>query len=332
MGAPRWVPPLATTRSEKRDSEESEEMASSLGSGRTERDSWDLASSVGATATFVAARRALASQGPQALIDDRFAGPLVRAVGDDFFTRLLDGEIEWDDTSFTEQQMREQIAVRTRLFDDFLLDATAAGCRQAVLLAAGLDARAYRLSWPAGTVVFEIDQPEVIEFKTTTLARLGVAPTSVRRAVGIDLRDDWTTALCENFFDMDKPTAWIAEGLLMYLPPESQNRLLDNITGLSAPGSRMATEQLPDMSAFADTRSRAWLQRWRQYGLAIDGVELVWDGKRSQVGEYLSANDWQVTTHTARELYVANGFEFPGEQAVASFGSFDYLTAEMTAR
>jgi methyltransferase (TIGR00027 family) len=306
-------------------------MSSTLGSGRTERDSWDLASSVGATATFVAARRALASRGPQALIDDRFAGPLVRAVGHDFFTRLLDGEIAWDDTSFTEQQMREQIAVRTRFFDDFLLEAAAAGCRQAVLLAAGLDARAYRLPWPAGTVVFEIDQPKVIKFKTTTLARLGAAPTCDRRAVGIDLRDDWPTALRESFFDMDQPTAWIAEGLLMYLPPESQNLLLDNITGLSAPGSRVATEQLPDMSAFTDERSRAWLQRWRQYGLAIDGVQLVWDGKRSQVGEYLNAKGWQVTTHTARELYAANGFEFPGERAVASFGSFDYLIAEMKA-
>jgi methyltransferase (TIGR00027 family) len=306
-------------------------MSSTLGSGRTERDSWDLASSVGATATYVAARRALASQGPQALIDDRFAGPLVRAVGHDFFIRLLDGEIAWDDTSFTEQQMREQIAVRTRFFDDFLLDAAAAGCHQAVLLAAGLDARAYRLPWSAGTVVFEIDQPKVIEFKTTSLARLGATPTCDRRAVGIDLRDDWPTALRESFFDMDQPTAWIAEGLLMYLPPESQNLLLDNITGLSAPGSRIATEQLPDMSAFTDERSRAWLQLWRQYGLDIDGVQLVWDGKRSQVGEYLSAKGWQVTTHTARELYAANGFEFPGEQAVASFGSFDYLTAEMKA-
>jgi methyltransferase (TIGR00027 family) len=306
-------------------------MSPSLGSGRTERDSWDLATSVGATATFVAARRALASRAPDALIDDRFAEPLVRAVGHDFFRRLLDGEIDWDDTSFTEKQIREQTAVRTRFFDDFLLDATAAGCRQAVLVAAGLDARAYRLPWPAGTVVFEIDQPKVIQFKTTTLATLGAAPTSDRRAVGIDLRDDWPTALRESHFDIDQPTAWIAEGLLMYLPPQSQNRLLDNITALSAPGSRIATEQLPDMSALIDERSQAWLQRWRQYGLDIDATELVFDGERSQVGEYLSSIGWQVSTHTARELYAANGFEFPGEQAVASFGSFDYLSAELKA-
>ena len=306
-------------------------MSSPLGSARTQWDSWDLASSVGATATFVAARRALASRGPEALIDDRFAEPLVRAVGHDFFTRLLDGEIAWDDTSFSEQQVREQIAVRTRFFDDFFLDATAAGLRQAVILAAGLDARAYRLPWPAGTLVFEIDQPKVIEFKTTTLAGLGAAPATEWRAVGIDLRDDWPTALRASSFDIDQPTAWIAEGLVMYLPPEAQNRLLDSITVLSASGSRIATEQLPDMSAFTDDRSRAWRQRWRQYGLDIDGAELVWDGERSDVGEYLGSNGWQVSIHTAHELYGASGFEFPGDGAVASFGSFDYLIAEMKA-
>src|SRR6201993_2267402 len=215
-------------------------MSSPLGSARTQRESWYLASSVGATATFVAARRALASRGPEALIDDRFAEPLVRAVGHDFFTRLLDGEIAWDDTTFSEQQIREQIAVRTRFFDDFFLNSAAAGLRQAVILAAGLDARGYRLALPPGTAVFEIDQPKVIEFKATTLAGLGAAPTSEWRAVGIDLRDDWPTALCESSFDIDQPTAWIAEGPLMYLPPEAQNHLLDNITVLSAPGSRIA--------------------------------------------------------------------------------------------
>jgi methyltransferase (TIGR00027 family) len=278
----------------------------------------------------VAARRALASRGPEPLLDDLFAEPLVRAVGHDFFTRLLDGEIgpAWDDTAFSEQQMLEQIAVRTRLFDEFLLDATAAGLRQAVILAAGLDARSYRLPWPAGTVVFEVDQPKVVQFKTTTLAGLGAAPTTECRAVGVDLREDWPTALRENSFDIDEPSAWIAEGLLMYLPPEAQNQLLDSVTSLSAPGSRIATEQLPDMSAFTDERSRIWRQRWREYGLDIDGAELVWDGERSHVGDYLSARGWQVSTRSAHELYAANGFEFPGDDAVASFGSFDYLVAE----
>ena len=125
--------------------------------------------------------------------------------------------------------MSEQIAVRTRYFDDFFAEATAAGIRQAVILASGLDTRAYRLDWPDGTVVYEIDQPQVIEFKTRTLADLGAAPSADRRTVGIDLRDDWPAALRAAGFDPTQPTAWIAEGLLVYLPPEAQDRLFDNI-------------------------------------------------------------------------------------------------------
>src|SRR6266403_970873 len=114
---------------------------SSLGSARTDGDSWDLASSVGATATMVAATRALASRGLDPLLDDWFAEPLVRAVGHPFFTRMMDGEIQFDqqDLPFTEQQRHEQIAVRTRFFDNFFLAATGEGIRQAVILAAGLD-------------------------------------------------------------------------------------------------------------------------------------------------------------------------------------------------
>ena len=135
---------------------------------------------------------------------------------------MLDGEIPLDneDLPTTPEQRRQQIAVRTRFFDDFFLTATAAGIRQAVILAAGLDARAYRQAWPAGVVVFEVDQPEVIAFKSATLTQLGAEPTAERRAVGVDLRDDWPTALRDNYFDTALPTAGHpAEGLLPYLPP-----------------------------------------------------------------------------------------------------------------
>ena len=259
---------------------------SSLGSARSEGDSWDLASSVGATATMVAASRALASRDPDPLIDDRFAEPLVRAVGHPFFIRMLDGQIplDNDDMPLTLQQRREQMAVRTRFFDDFFQAATTAGIRQAVILAAGLDARAYRLAWPTGTAVFEVDQPEVIAFKSDTLARIGAEPTAERRAVGIDLRDDWPTALRDNGFDTTVPTAWIAEGLLPYLPPEAQDRLVDNITALSAPGSRLATENITDMSVFTDERARAMRSTWRKHGLDIDVAELVWLGTRHPAG------------------------------------------------
>jgi methyltransferase (TIGR00027 family) len=151
---------------------------------RTDGDTWDLASSVGARATGVAAGRALASRGPNPLVDDPFAEPLVTAVGTEVFTKMLSGEVDFEqaDPSFNPRQMAERIAVRTRYFDNFFTAATDSGVRQAVILASGLDARAYRLPWPSGTSLYEIDQPQVIEFKTTTLADLGASPTADLRA------------------------------------------------------------------------------------------------------------------------------------------------------
>lgn len=306
---------------------------SSTDSARTEGDSWDLASSVGATATMVAASRALASREPDPLLDDRFAEPLVRAVGHPFFTRMLDGQIplDSDDSPMTLQQRREQMTVRTRFFDDFFRAATAAGARQAVILAAGLDARAYRLVWPAGTVVFEVDQPEVISFKTDTLARLGAEPTAERRTVAIDLRDDWPTALRDSGFDTNSPTAWIAEGLLPYLPPEAQDRLLDNITALSAPGSRLATENITDMGVFTDERARAMRNTWRQHGLDIDVAELVWLGARRPAAEHLADTGWNVTRHPTEQVYADYGFVVPDNEILKEFRhAISYLSAELS--
>lgn len=305
---------------------------SELGSARTEGDSWDLASSVGATATMVAASRALASREPDPLLDDPFAEPLVRAVGHPFFVRMLDGDIPLDDDDMptTPQQRREQMAVRTRYFDDFFQTATDTGIRQAVILAAGLDARAYRLSWPTGTVVFEIDQPEVIAFKSDTLARAGAQPTAERRAVGIDLRDDWPTALRASGFDTTAPTAWIAEGLLPYLPPQAQDRLLDNITALSAPGSRLATENITDMNVFTDERARAMRSAWRKHGLDIDVAELVWLGERRPAAEHLAETGWEVTRYPTEQVYARYGFVVPDNEMLARFrNSITYISAEL---
>jgi len=281
---------------------------------------------------MVAASRALASRDPDRLLDDRFAEPLVRAVGHPFFTRMLDGEIpsDTDDAPLNLRERCEQMAVRTRFFDDFFRSATAAGIRQAVILAAGLDARAYRLPWPAGTVVFEVDQPEVIAFKSTTLAQIGAEPTAERRAVGIDLRDDWPLALRDNFFATETPTAWIAEGLLPYLPPEAQDRLLDNITELSAPGSRLATENISDMSVFADERARALRSNWRKHGLDIDVADLVWAGPRRPAGEYLTSTGWSVTQYVTEQLYADHGFALPDNEILTEFRhAMSYITAEL---
>jgi methyltransferase (TIGR00027 family) len=294
---------------------------------RTDGDSWDLASSVGATATMVAAQRALGHR--DGLIDDRFAEPLVRAVGADFFIRMLDGEIDLAaiDPAFTMRRAAEGMAVRTRWFDRMFLDAAAAGVRQAVILASGLDSRGYRLPWPDGTVVYEVDQPEVIEFKTTTLATLGAEPTTTHRTIAIDLREDWPKALRDNGFDPLQPTAWSAEGLLIYLPADAQDRLFDEITALSAPGSKLATEHVPDLSAVTDDRTKQLTDRMREIGSDIEMAELVYQGDRSDVVEYLTAKGWNVTAARAREAHEANGFDFPDDGLMAAFADMSYLSA-----
>jgi methyltransferase (TIGR00027 family) len=294
---------------------------------RTEGDSWDLASSVGATATMVAAQRALANR--EGLIDDPFAETLVRAVGMDFFIRALDGEIELDDVDpeFNMRRAAEGMAVRTRWFDKLFTDAGAAGVRQAVILAAGLDARAYRLAWHDGTTVYELDQPEVIDFKTKTLKGQRAKPAADRCTIAIDLRNDWPKALLDNGFDPMQPTAWIAEGLLIYLPPEAQDLLFDRINELSAPGSRVATEHIPDVSMFSDERSQQITERFKKYGHDIEMKDLIYHGERSHVIEYLTAHGWDVSSQTMREAYAANGFEFPENETMGFFSNLSYVSA-----
>lgn len=296
---------------------------------RTEGDTWDLASSVGATATSVAATRALASRGPDPLIDDPYAAVLVKAVGLPHFIKVANGELgDEADPLFGAQQMREHIAVRTRFFDDFFSAAGQQGIRQAVILASGLDTRAYRLPWADGFVVFEIDQPAVIDFKTRVLAEAGATPEADRRTVGIDLRDDWPKALREAGFDPSQPTAWIAEGLLIYLPPDAQDRLLDNITALSAPGSALATEHM-DAKALTGDWAKELSDRGRRYGSDIDLSELFYSGPRTSAGDHLRGQGWQVTVLPNAEAYAANGFERPNDQLAAMVGDSGYLSARL---
>jgi methyltransferase (TIGR00027 family) len=286
---------------------------------RSDADSWDVASSVGATATMVAAARAMASREPDPLIDDPFAAPLVRAVGVDFFTRLADGEINLSDVDKggTAALMTTVMAVRTKFFDDFFLGAAADGVRQAVILASGLDSRPYRLPWPDGTVVYEIDQPKVIEFKTEALTAIGATPTADRHAVAIDLREDWPAALRHSGFDDSQPTAWSAEGLLVYLPPEAQDRLFDNITALSAPGSQLATEYHPDAGASIGERAAALGSEWQEHGFDVNLADLFYRGERSHVVEYLTGNGWQVSARARPELFRAYGKDFPETDELA---------------
>jgi methyltransferase (TIGR00027 family) len=290
---------------------------------RSDTDSWDLASSVGATATMVATARALATEDADPIINDPFAADLVRAVGIEFFTRVVDGKIDPGDAGENGtaelRTMTDALAVRTRFFDEFFLDAAAAGIGQAVILAAGLDARAYRLEWPAGSVVYEVDQPQVVAFKTETMARLGAEPTALRRTVSVDLRDDWPAALRDSGFDDTKPSAWSAEGLLMYLPPEAQDRLFDHITALSTPGSRIATEYHPDSGATMAERGQAMNDRWAKVGSDVDLSGLFYEGERNNVADYLTDHGWDVSSRSRRELFGEYGRVFPGDDELAAF-------------
>lgn len=281
---------------------------------RGDGDTWDLASGVGATATAVATSRALATR--DGLIDDRWAAPLVGAVGNDHFTDILRNP-----GSHPEQhRMTTGMALRTRYYDDFLLAAVDAGIRQVVILAAGLDARGYRLAWPGGTVVYDQDQSGVIGFKAAALADLGAEPTAEIRNVGVDLRDDWPAALRTAGFDPDAATVWLAEGLLMYLPADAQDRLFDHITALSPVGSRLATEFMPDMNAFSGGK-------WDRMGFQDDLAGLVYPGERSHVIEYLRDLGWNVTGHLVRDLFDRYGIEHPGDEPDDRFVGFQYIAA-----
>jgi methyltransferase (TIGR00027 family) len=273
------------------------------------------------------------------VINDPFAEPLVRAVGVDFFTKLASGELKAEDLDPSAEQsaamgvtrFSDGMAARTRFFDDFFKTSGEAGIRQAVILASGLDARAYRLDWPAGTVVYEIDQPEVLTFKAQAIADLGAEPTADRRAVGIDLREDWPTALREAGLDTSKPVAWIAEGLLGYLPPEAQDRLLDLITELSPAGSRFAVEGVPTIKVEEQEQAREKMQsvtnRWQEHGFDLDFSELTFLGERADVPTYLQGRGWTTTSLSTNELLTESGLARIEDEEGIGFADVLYITA-----
>ena len=296
---------------------------------RTDNDTWDLATSVGATATMVAAGRARATR--YALIDDRFAEPLVRSVGVDFFTRWAAGELDSADVDvpgapWGMQRMTDMLAARTRLIDAFFSRAADAGIRQVVILASGLDARAYRLPWAAGTTVFEIDQPQVIEFKAATITELGAKPTADVRAVPIDLRHDWPAALRRAAFDTGRPAAWAAEGLLGFLPADAQDRLLNNITALSADGSQLVAEIFLSSAANQQALNAA-TQKWRESGLDVELQNLGFPGERNDVAAYLEDRGWRPVRTPLNQMLADNGLPLQPTGADKPFSKNYYCTA-----
>ncbi|RJO73670.1 SAM-dependent methyltransferase [Nocardia panacis] len=285
---------------------------------RTEGDTWDIVSSVGVTALGVAAARALATTRPDALVHDEYAARFVEAAGHEGMRKFVRDQL--DDTGVPVALM----GFRTKFYDDHFSAAAAAGVRQAVILAAGLDARAYRLDWPAGMVVFELDQPRVLEFKARVLTES--QPAARRVEVPIDLRADWPAALVAAGFDAAAPTVWSAEGLLPYLPGPAQDALFERIDRLSAPGSSLATEMLTDPSAMADIGK---FQALCPAFTGIDLRQLVYVDERADPDAWFTAHGWSVemtTTPQLAERYHRPMPEIPPEYA-PMFDSSVFLSA-----
>src|SRR5271156_3110943 len=282
---------------------------------RTDDDAWDITESVGVTALGIAAARAAETDSDNPLIVDPFARLFLDAVGDRAWTAFFSGTVSKEVADVDPElsvRMRsgvDYISSRTKLFDDFFLSATEAGVRQAVILAAGLDTRAWRLPWPDETRVYELDQPKVLDFKRSTLAGSGAEPAAVLINVPIDLRQNWPKALEQAGYDASAPTAWSAEGLLPFLPARAQDLLFDRIEALSAAGSRIAVEAFGGdlLSPDGLQRQRAQMERYRAAAADIPKVEDLWYlEERADVADWLRRHGWDVAVTTARELMARN--------------------------
>lgn len=265
------------------------------------------------------------------LINDRFAAPLVRAVGARSASRVVDGALDLAtlgvDAGFG--RVAEFFAARTHYFDRFLADATHAGIRQAVILAAGLDARSHRLWWPPGTTLYEIDRPAVIAVKTATMRALGAESNVRRRAVGTELCRDWPMALQRAGFDATAPTVWLAEGLFIgVLTPDVQDRLLDDVTALSATGSRLAADYPAALSRSHAAHARALVRRWRKYGFNVDLAGWSHPGERNDIARYVSERNWETTKSSIVEVFAAAGCEqLSAADLDGAPSAISYLTA-----
>lgn len=282
---------------------------------------WDIVSGIGITALVVAAARAVETARDDGLVQDPFAGAFVEAADPPFPmpVRLEDDTpnyVVWDHLS-------RFLGVRSKFFDEFLTGGLAAGPRQAVILAAGLDSRAFRLNLSGGTTLFEIDQPRVLEFKDHVVQAREARPRCDRRLVPVDLRDDWASALLGAGFDRRAPTIWLAEGLMPYLPADAATALLGTVHALSAKGSAIAVEHLEDTRPLMDDPEIAK----RSGEFSIDVQSLVYQGgDRTTPGQYLGPQGWQLYGESAGALSERYGRPLEGFGAKV-FGRYSHYFA-----
>ncbi|GAY14753.1 SAM-dependent methyltransferase [Mycobacterium sp. shizuoka-1] len=272
---------------------------------RTDNDSWDITEGVGATALSVARARAAETDAACPLYTDRYAHFFVEAAVEAGWTSPF-----LDDHPARAKAMAAYIASRTKFFDEFFIAAGANGVDQAVILAAGLDTRAWRLPWISGTTVYEIDQPKVLEFKDRVLRAQHARPAAKYAGVAVDLRHDWPQALRGAGFDPSTPTAWSAEGLLPYLPATAQDALFEQIDALSAAGSRLSVEAFGEVFYSPEllARRKERMEQARQAAAAAGGPEIpdvsrLWYLEaRTDVAAWLTEHGWEVSAIAAADL------------------------------
>jgi methyltransferase (TIGR00027 family) len=283
---------------------------------RTDDDSWDITEGVGQTALGVAMARAEETATECPLFTDPYARLFLDAAAERGWRQPPKSMLD------RIRSIGDYAASRTKWYDEFFIAAGASGIEQSVILAAGLDARAWRLPWVDGSVVYEIDQPKVLEFKANTLAEHDARPAVSRYvAVPVDLRHDWPKALRDAGFDPSEPTAWAAEGLLPYLPAEAQDLLFEQIHVHSARDSRVAVESFGagffDRDYLASRQEQ--MRRLREAAgedadaNVPDVADLWYIEDRADVATWLSEHCWDVTSVGAAELMTRYGRSKAGE-------------------
>ncbi|GGU93094.1 class I SAM-dependent methyltransferase [Streptomyces bacillaris] len=256
-----------------------------------------VAGGVGVTALLVAAARAIETHRRDSLAQDVFAEHFVLAAPASKGWPVRPEEVTGGDANPLWGRFARYFGLRTRVLDDFLLgSAHTGGVRQVVLVGAGLDSRAYRLEWPAGCVVFEIDREEVLAFKHQVLDGVSAAPKAARVPVPMDLRDDWAGALPGAGFDPAAPSVWLIEGLLFYLPPAAETYLVDTVDRLTAGGSALAFEAKLEKNLLAYRDSALYTATREQIG--IDLLDLFDLSPRPDSAGRLAERGWSTAVHT----------------------------------
>ncbi|MFF4801503.1 SAM-dependent methyltransferase [Streptomyces sp. NPDC001351] len=251
---------------------------------------------VGQTALFIAWMRQLESESPDPLFRDPLAGAMLSALAEDPVLGDVAEVIKQTHTSAA--GFPTYFAVRTRFFDDEILAGLGTGIRQVVTLAAGVDGRTIRLDLPAGTRWFEVELPEMTEFKDALIARCGLPLACERRGVAADLRGDWQQALRAAGFDPAQPTVWLVEGLLMYLTDAANESLLAGLSELSAPGSRLMLEHL--QAAMLREEGRPVRERVEEQGAQ-------WLSARDDLAEWLADHGWRAQVHAGDDPRIGHG-------------------------